>query len=422
MNAILENTTNIKKVDPWTGSALQFINPKGKNLAQKFTAFEKWGEERNNLGIWPFGKINNAKFNFALFDYLGLSKHPEVLNAAHMAIDEYGISSSSSPSLNGRTPLSRKLEIKTAEILNKETCLIYPSGWAACFGAVAAIANSKDTIIIDQFAHNCLSTAAKSATKKLFKFKHNNLEHLAKLLKESREKDHANSLVIVLESLYSMNSTSPDLAKVMQLAHRYDAIVIIDVAHELGCDGKKGLGILETIDLSDERLVVAGSYSKVFGTNGGFVAGPKCIRQHFVFCSPTYTFSSAIAPMQCSIILKSLEIAFSSEGDLLRQRLKDLSLYARKKFIDNGFAVDGKPSVIIPVVIGEERLSREMFRDFEKDGLLVNLIEFPVVQRGRSLFRLLLSPLKSFEEIDMAVDTIVKAGSGKCTNQSQTFN
>jgi 7-keto-8-aminopelargonate synthetase-like enzyme len=415
MQTLIQSQINTKKVDPKKGSLVPFYSPRGKNLAQKFNPIGNWVEERNELGSWPFGKLksqpgqSSINYDFSLFDYLGLSKHPEVIKAAENAIKEYGISSASSPSFNGRTALSQKLEEKTAKILQKETCLLYSSGWAACYGAVAAIATPRDTIIIDQLAHNCLSTAAKSATKDLQKFKHNNMDHLAELLKNSREKNKINSVIIVLESLYSMNSTTPDFRRVMELADQYEAIVIIDVAHELGVNGEKGLGVLETTDISVDNLIICGSFSKVFGTNGGFVVGPKCIRSHFMIFSPTYTYSSAMSPMAAAIILKSLEIAFSEEGDQLRRRVIELSNYLREQFTNRGFEIDGETSAIIPVVAGAEQFSREMFPKMINEGVLVNLIEFPVVQRGRSLFRFLLSPLHTFEELDRAVEIVSKA-------------
>ena len=405
----------IKKVDPKTGSIIQFYNPIGKSLVEKFNPISEWTAIRDRLGTWPFGMINPKKdnssivYNFSLFDYLGMSQHPEVLKAAEQAIQTYGISSSSSPSLNGRTELSEVLENKTAELLQKETCLLYSSGWAACFGAVAGIANSKDTIIIDQLAHNCLSTAAKFATNNVHKFRHNNLNHLDQLLKKAREENANNTLLIVLESLYSMNSTRPDFREVMELADQYEAIVIIDVAHELGVGGAKGLGVLEDTDISVDNLIITGSFSKVFGTNGGFVVGPKCIRSHFLAFSPTYAFSSAMSPIQSAIILKSLEIAFSEEGDALRKQVRERSQYFRKQLSKNGFEIDGQASAIIPLIVGAEELSREMFPRLVDEGLLVNLIEFPVVQRGRSLFRFLLSPLKTYEELDRTVDIVTRA-------------
>jgi len=412
------------KVDPQSGSIIKFANPKGKDFISKFQQFSDWQEERDKLGHWPFGKMHKGQYSldYSLFDYMGLSKHPKLIEAAHKTISEYGISSSGSPCLNGRTELSRKLELKTKSILNKETCLLYPTGWAACFGAITGIVSSYDTILIDRLAHNCLATAAKSATKNIKKFKHNDLDDLEKKLTTTREKDKENAIVIVLESLYSMNSTAPNLDRVMKLAEQFDALVIIDIAHELGCYDENGLGILNSVDTSNHRLVIAGSYSKVFGTNGGFVAGHRLLKNHFIAYSPTYTFSSAIAPMQCGILLKGMEIAFSEEGKKMREKVMKLSLYIRAKLKEKGFQVDGKPSAIIPIIIGAEYKSRAMFPKLLEKGVLVNLIEFPVVKRGRSLFRLMLSPDNTYEELDQTVDILkdIRDNIDKCENNNKT--
>ena len=398
------------KISPKHGSMLDFFNPIGQNIHSKFKDFAMWQDERDVLGSWPFGKVNKGEYelDYSLFDYMDLSKHPEVLNAAHQSISEYGISSSGSPCLNGRTSLSEKLELKTKSILKKEACLLYPSGWTACFGAVTGITSSRDTIVIDRLAHNCLAVAAKSATKNIKKFLHNNMDDLANQLRESREKDEKNALIIVLESLYSMNSTGPNLVRVMELAETYNALVILDVAHELGCYGDNGLGILNTVDMSNDRLIIAGSYSKVFGTNGGFVVGHRLLKKHFIVYSPTYAFSSAMSPVQCGIILKGMEIAFSEEGEKLRKRLNKLSLYLRAELKENDFEVDGDPSAIISVIIGAEEKSRAIFPKLLEQGLSVNLIEFPVVKKGSSLFRLMLSPKSTLGELDKTVEILRK--------------
>ncbi len=407
-NPILNTSLN-QKISPKTGSAIEFVSPKGKTIISKFKAFADWQKERDELGSWAYGKVTQGKYSldYTLFDYLDIGRHPEILKAAHETIENYGVASCASPSQNGLTSISKKLELKTKSILKKDTCLLYPSGWSACFGAVTGMVSRQDTVLIDRLAHNCLAVAAKYATKNTVKFAHNNLKDLEEKLFASRKIDKENAIVIVLETLYSMNSTTPDLVRVMELAEQFDALVIIDVSHEWGCYGDNGMGLLNSIDPSNNRLIITGSYSKVFGTNGGFVAGHHLIEDHFVAFSPTYSFSSALAPIQCGIILKGLEIVFSEEGKMLRKKLDTLCEYFRTKLIENNFELDGDKSAIVPIIIGEEIKSREIFPKLLDRGLLVNLIEFPVAARGRSLYRLMLSPQFTFEELDKTVEILL---------------
>jgi 7-keto-8-aminopelargonate synthetase-like enzyme len=204
-----------------------------------------------------------------------------------------------------------------------------------------------------------------------------------------------------------MNSDAPDLRRVMELAHKYEAIVIIDTAHDLGVKGKKGLGLLETIDLQYSRnLIICGAFSKAMGTNGGFVAGPEDIRKQMTIMAPTYMFSTGASPLQCHIASKSLDLVFSPEGDRLRERLRVLVDFTVRKFTENGFIVNGEPSQIVPVLIGHERPTRMIFKKIFERGLLLNLIEFPAVPKGKAIFRFQLMASHKEEDIETAIEML----------------
>jgi 7-keto-8-aminopelargonate synthetase-like enzyme len=219
-----------------------------------------------------------------------------------------------------------------------------------------------------------------------------------------REKNPNGSIFVVIESLYSMNSDVPDLKNVLHLIRKYEAILILDIAHDFGAIGEKGLGLLETIDMKDlENVVLCGAFSKSFASNGGFVASQQVLRPQLVVFSPSYTFSNGISPMQCAIALKCAEIMFSRDGVTLRQKLKSNIDFAIREFQSNGFKTNGIPSPIVPVFIGAEDLARLISREITKKGLLANLAEFPAVPRGQSIFRFQLMSTHQSEQIDKAV-------------------
>ncbi|MBN2813961.1 MAG: pyridoxal phosphate-dependent aminotransferase family protein, partial [Bacteroidales bacterium] len=255
---------------PYEGSALNFMNFQGKSLAERYAGINHWSTLREEQNVWPYGFENDNRrpMNFGTQDYLGLSTNDKVINSVREFIDSnHIIHSAGSPTLTGRTVWTAALEDKIASILQQQTCLIYPSGWMACFGAVAGLTNGKDTIVIDALAHNCMQVAAKFSTQNLYKFNHNDMTHLNDVLEKCRQMDERNGLFIVTETLYSMNSDSPDLRRIMELAVKYEAIVIIDTAHDLGTMGKRGLGVLESIDMQyAKNLIICGAFSKAFGT------------------------------------------------------------------------------------------------------------------------------------------------------------
>jgi 7-keto-8-aminopelargonate synthetase-like enzyme len=407
------------------GSALDFYKISGKTLQERHKNLNDYGSLLEEHGVSfianrvltslvstsvtaEIGGLEKKEYlNFSSQDYLGLSQDEEVKNAARIAIGEYGVHTASSPILSGRNKLVEKLEDKLASILGTDQSLLFPVGWGACFGAISALVSQSDHLILDGLSHNSLQVGSNYSTRNIHKFRHNDVEHLEALLRRIRESNSGTGIFVVIEGLYSMNSDMPDLKKVVQLTQQHEAILILDIAHDFGAMGERGLGILES--LGDERpdnLVLVGAFSKSFASNGGFVAGPAAIRRQIIVFGPTYTFTNGISPMQCSVAYKCSEIIFSERGNQLRKKLMDNILYAWEEFGKYGFHVNGVPSPIVPVVIGDEALTRIMGRENIKNGLLANIAEFPAVPRRKAIFRFQMMSNHSFEEIRNGVQIL----------------
>lgn len=409
-------------------TGLDYIKVKGKSLAARYDNLYKLTNTLNDFGVYCFAnrvlnttvspyvnaevaKANAAKFlNFSSQDYLGLAQNEEVKNAAREVIDRFGVHVASSPILTGRNTLTEELECRLANILGMDQCLLFPTGWAACFGVISALVTEYDSLIIDALSHNSLQTGSRFSVRHVQKFRHNDLNHLENLLKKARIKNPDSGVFVVAEGLYSMHSDQPDLKNLIRLVNKYEGILILDIAHDFGALGKKGIGLLEEAEGEDlTNLVLCGSFSKSFASNGGFVAGPEVIRQQLVIFAPSYTFSNGISPMQSALALKCADIIFSEEGDRLRKKLKANIDFARSEFNKKGFTTIGTPSPIVPVFIGEEMLARLMTKELIKDGLLANLAEYPAVPKKKAIFRFQIMATHNSDQIPKAVEIMKTA-------------
>lgn len=412
--------TDANVTDALRLSLLHFVKVSGRSVEERSSPHWEWVESRRALDVWPYekhllggaqGTVHAADeflrrdrrfVNFASQDYLGLGHRSELKDAALGAIDQYGVHSAGSPVLCGRTDSLAALERRIASLLGTETAIIYPTGWAAGFGVISGLARPDDTIALDGLSHNCLQEGAKHATMHVRKFAHNDPDQLEEILSDARNRDRHAAIFVIIESLYSMDSDSPDLGTFADLAAAHDAFLICDVAHDFGSMGDEGLGLLGTAT-TRRPDVIMGSFSKTFAANGGFVACSKKVRQYLAAYSSPHIFSNAISPIQTAIISRAIDIVFSEEGSRLRKRLADNVTALRDGFVAQGFEVSGNPSPITPVFVGNESTARLLSSALFSEGLLANLVEFPAVPRGKARFRFQSMATHRAEEIESAI-------------------
>lgn len=387
-------------------------------------AFYAWQDTRRRSGTWPFSRStetgpasscdvrddsgNLSKgVNFASQDYLSLSSHPAVLAAAKAAIDEFGVHSAGSPALVGNTSTSVALERRLAQFLKMDEAILFPTGWAAGFGVIKGLVRSHDYIVMDALAHACLQTGAQAATRNVALFRHNDVDHCRERLKDIRRREPNAGIMVVTEGLFSMDSDTPDLIALQDLAREYDATLMVDVAHDLGCLGEDGTGHIGIQGMLGKVDLVMGSFSKTFGSNGGFVAtNSRAVKEYLRFYSPSCTFSNALSPAQVATITRALDIVESEEGKVLRGRLMDNILKLRQRIRDLGMDCYGDPSAIVAVKTGDEALARMTARALPEMGLISNLVEFPAVGKGLARFRLQVMAGHTHEEITAAADRL----------------
>ncbi len=403
-------------------SMRDFRVPTGANLLSRCEDFFVWEDARRKSGTWPFSRSTEAGpaaicavrddsgnlcegVNFASQDYLSLSSHPAVEEAAHQAVAEFGVHSAGSPVLVGNTSSSVALERQLAAFVNMQEVVLYATGWAAGFGVIKGLVRSHDHVVMDALAHSCLQTGAQASTQNVVLFRHLDVDHCRQRLQAIRSRDPQGGILVVTESLFSMNSDTPDIKAMQELAHEYGAILVVDVAHDLGCLGADGTGHIGMQGMLGKVDLVMGSFSKTFGSNGGFVAtNSRAVKEYLRFYSPSCTFSNALSPIQVGVVAKALEIVTSHEGAMLRAQLMRNVLSLRQQIRDRGMEVYGDPSAIVAVQTGDEALARMTARELPALGLISNLVEFPAVAKGQARFRLQVMARHTPEQLTAAAE------------------
>ena len=410
-----------------TGSMRDFRVPGGPDILGRTEGFFKWQNLRRQNGLWPFSRATEdgpntfcsaqddggnkmRGVNFASQDYLSLSSHPLIKSIAIETIERCGVHSAGSSALVGNTSHSVALERKIADFLGMEEVVLYPTGWAAGFGVVKGLVRSADHVVMDILSHSCLQEGAHAATNNVHLFRHLDNEYCRNVLAKIRAKDTANGILVVTEALFSMDSDTPDLVALQELCREFNATLVVDVAHDLGCLGEDGRGHIGIQNMLGKIDLVMGSFSKTFASNGGFVAcKSRAVKEYLRFYSAPATFSNALSPVQAATILKAFEIVGSLEGRLQRLALMANVQTLRHQLLEAGLDYYGDPSAIVCVKMGTEGLARLVSKQLPELGLIANLVEFPAVPKGAARIRLQVMANHSEKNIAVAVRILKNA-------------
>lgn len=398
--------------------------PASGSIDTRNEALLQWIQRRAAAGLWPYGlcaveppavecRVRHSchqdveGVNLTMVDYLGLSQDARLKAAAIEAIETFGLHLPSSGPLMGNTEMSYDLERSVARLFGRQDAFLLPTGWAAGFGAVSGVVRPGDYVLMDELSHQCLQQGAYASTANVSVFRHLDNDHLESQLAELRAKDPSSAILIITEGLFSMDGDTPNLREVVALARRFGAQTLVDIAHDFGCTGPSGTGTLGAQEVMNDIDIVVGSFSKSFGTNGGFISSRTLSMQWAQLCfAGPYTFSTAISPVQVAAAAAALQIVTGPEGDVIRATLRERVAHARDAAARRGLTVIGATSPIVPVLIGREQHSRLAGMYSFRRGLIATCLEFPVVQRGTARYRLSMSPRLSHAQIDTAMDIV----------------
>jgi glycine C-acetyltransferase len=392
--------------DPLRGSVAEFFSPAGADMIARTAPLASWIEARREQSLWPYhraivgavGATATAEaeyaevrqgLNFASQDYLSLSAHPAVRDAAVAAIREHGLHSAGSSVLQGRSDLSLALEREIGETLAMEHVVLFPTGWGAAYSVVTALVRPDDHVVMDRLSHASLQAGAQAATKNIVRTEHLSLPALHEALTGIRATDARNGILVITEGLFSMDSDSPDLRAMQALCREHGATLLVDVAHDFGALGPGGTGHIGRCGMLGEVDLVIGAFSKTFASNGGFVAtNHPGVRSYLEVFGGPHTFSNALSPVQVATVREALRIVRSDEGERRRIALMSAVGALRAALGELGLPCVGDPSAVVPVVIGHTPLARLASRAALKRGLFTNLVEFPAVGLRAARFRM----------------------------------
>ena len=344
--------------------------------------------------------------NFCANNYLGLANHPEVIKAAQDAMNYWGFGLASVRFICGTQEIHKELEQKVSEFLGTEDTILYCACFDANAGVFEPLLDADSAIISDELNHASIIDGVRLCKAKRFRFRHSDMKDLEKCLKEASE---AKYRLIVTDGVFSMDGDMAKLPKIVELAEKYDALVMVDDSHASGYIGKQGRGTAEHFGLMGKIDIITTTFGKALGGgNGGCTSGRKEIIEMLRQRSRPYLFSNTLAPATVGATMKVLEI--HSESDKLPAKNMKNSKYFSDKMKKAGFDLVKGNTAIVPVMIYDEPLAVKFADELLKEGIYVIGFSYPVVPRGKARIRVQLSAAHSYEEIDTAVEAFIKVG------------
>ncbi len=341
-------------------------------------------------------------------NYLGLTNHPAVVEAAQAAIEKYGSGCTGSRFLNGTLDLHIELEARLARFMGAEACVLFSTGYMTNLGVIQSIAGRGDLLFSDKDNHACIVAGTQVAAAETVRYRHDDMAHLRLLLeKYSAERPDAGK-IIVTDGVFSMSGTIANVPGLVELAEEFGAGLMLDDAHAVGVVGPGGKGTAALFDVVDKVDFTTGTFSKSFASLGGFVVGSHENIEYIRHTASAHIFSASMPPANVATVLACLDI-LEAEPERLT-RLDEVANKMRDGFRARGFNVWTSQTPIIPVVIGDQLTCLRMWGDLLKEGVFVNPVVPPAVPRGQSLMRTSYMATHSDEELDEILDIFQRVG------------
>ncbi len=342
--------------------------------------------------------------NFCANNYLGLSSHPRVIEAAHRAIDERGFGMSSVRFICGTQDIHKELEEKISAFLGTEDTILYAAAFDANGGVFEPLFNEQDAIISDALNHASIIDGVRLCKAQRYRYEHNNMDDLEAKLKEAAG---CRSRIIVTDGSFSMDGTIAQLDKIVPLAEQYDAIVMIDECHSSGFLGKTGRGTHEYRGVMGKIDIITGTLGKALGgASGGFTSGSKEVIEILRQRSRPYLFSNTLAPSIVGASIAVLDMLTQTTD--LRDKLEQNTKYFRSKMTEAGFDIKPGDHPIVPIMLYDAVRAQTMAARLLEEGIYVVGFFYPVVAKGQARIRVQLSAAHEKHHLDRAIEAFIK--------------
>jgi len=367
--------------------------------------------KKERIIVTPQGadiKVNDGKevINFCANNYLGLSSHPKVIEAAKNAIDSHGFGMSSVRFICGTQDIHKELEQKLSTFLGTEDTILYAAAFDANGGVFEPLFDAQDAIISDELNHASIIDGVRLCKAQRYRYKHDDMADLEKQLQDTQQLRHR---IIVTDGAFSMDGTIAQLDKICDLADKYNALVMIDECHCSGFLGKTGRGTHEHHNVMGRVDIITGTLGKALGgASGGFTAGPKEVIDILRQRSRPYLFSNTLAP---SIVGASIAVLdMLTETTELRDKLENNTKYFRDKMTAAGFDIKSGVHPIVPVMLYDAQLSQDFAAKMLEEGIYVIGFYYPVVPKGKARIRVQMSAAHEQHHLDKAITAFIKVG------------
>ncbi|MGD8719920.1 MAG: aminotransferase class I/II-fold pyridoxal phosphate-dependent enzyme [Candidatus Zixiibacteriota bacterium] len=339
-------------------------------------------------------------------NYLGLTSHPKLKEAAIEATKEFGVGCVGSRFLNGTLSLHIELEERLAKFCRKEAALVFSTGMQTNLGAISALVGKRDVVITDKYDHGSIIDGCRLSYGRMKRFRHNDMHDLERVLK-SHTTDEGGALIVV-DGVFSMEGDICDLPSIVRLAREHGARVLVDDAHGIGALGPRGAGVADYFDLEDEVDIIVGTFSKSFACVGGFAAASEEVCHYLKHFARSMIFSASLPPANVASVIAALDI-IESEPER-RERLAEVSEKMRDGLRALGYDTGESTTPIIPVIVGDDLTARALWRNLYDRGIFTTPVMTPAVPENRALIRVSCMATLSDDHVQRVLDAFAAAG------------